>query len=400
MLYRDRLNSALTESREAFREFSLKQNREAGLLERLLEEMGSIDRESILQRLGELENTGALPSPEFDGSGGITVPFEQEWDNHEDARRWAASVLNGRTTFAADGSQLYVEKETTLPVGAVQVGWFENPHDPERDYVKDAEFEILSPADLYADDGEPADPETRIGETRFHREVEKAHEFLERKKGWKEAGEPMPLAFFDGTLLISFSLPQTRLQKGFVETIAELVSASRRLGVPIVGYVDRSLSRDIVNFASSFGGLDDSRRISLTDASLIHGIPGLLKGWGSRTRFLYSNRRGMDVFKDPETGLSSVGFFYLATSAGAPPARIDVPAWIFESGYLDEVADIIRSECVIGLGYPYPIESADAAALISRRDRDIFLRALQDFAHREKLNFNVSRKDTSKARRR
>ncbi|MGI8882860.1 MAG: DNA double-strand break repair nuclease NurA, partial [Pyrinomonadaceae bacterium] len=82
------------------------------------------------------------------------------------------------------------------------------------------------------------------------------------------------------------------------------------------------------------------------------------------------------------------------------PARIDVPAWIYEQGLVEEVLDTIRAECVIGLGYPYALETADQTAVITMRDREIFLRALQDFANREKLNFSVSRKNASKGRRR
>ena len=82
------------------------------------------------------------------------------------------------------------------------------------------------------------------------------------------------------------------------------------------------------------------------------------------------------------------------------PARIDVPSWIYEEGFLNEVLDTIRAECVIGLGYPYALETADSTAVITSRDREIFLGALQEFANREKLNFSVSRKSTSKGRRR
>jgi hypothetical protein len=55
---------------------------------------------------------------------------------------------------------------------------------------------------------------------------------------------------------------------------------------------------------------------------------------------------------------------------------------------------------VIGLGYPYALETADQTAVITMRDREVFLGALQDFAAREKLNFSVSRKSASKGRRR
>jgi hypothetical protein len=67
---------------------------------------------------------------------------------------------------------------------------------------------------------------------------------------------------------------------------------------------------------------------------------------------------------------------------------------------LEEVLDTVRAECVIGLGYPYALETADQIAVITNRDREMFLRALQDFAMREKLAFSVSRKAASKGRRR
>ncbi len=75
-------------------------------------------------------------------------------------------------------------------------------------------------------------------------------------------------------------------------------------------------------------------------------------------------------------------------------------SWIYEENFLDEVLDAVRAECVIGLGYPYALETADATAVISARDREIFLKALQEFASREKLGFTVSRKVASKGRRR
>lgn len=400
MLYRDRLQSELLDQKEAFAEFSRTQSEEISALLGLLSRFSRTDPDRLAAMLEDKKDTGALPSPETDGRGSISRPFGPRWSDHEQARRWAGDVLKGRTTFAADGSQLYVEKETSLPVGAIQVGWFENPHDPAKPYEKDASFELLSPSDLLSDGEEPANPETRIGERRFHAEVKRVREFIDKKRGWEKVGEPMPLAFFDGTLLVSFSLPQTRLQKSFIDVMVDLVEASKANKVPLVGYIDRSLSRDLANLLSAFGGRERSGPLPVTDPVVLSAAPKVLDGWGDRTDFFYSNRRGMDAFADPEGGRSSVGFFYLSTSSGLPPARLDVPSWVFESGFLDEVADIVRAECVIGLGYPYPIEAADATALISPRDRRIFLKALQDFAVREKLNFSVSNKDSSKRRRR
>ena len=46
------------------------------------------------------------------------------------------------------------------------------------------------------------------------------------------------------------------------------------------------------------------------------------------------------------------------------------------------------------------LEAADQTAVISGRDREVFFRALQEFANRGKLDFSVARKDASKGRRR
>jgi hypothetical protein len=46
------------------------------------------------------------------------------------------------------------------------------------------------------------------------------------------------------------------------------------------------------------------------------------------------------------------------------------------------------------------LETADAAAVITGHDREQFLRAMQEFAAEQNLDFHVSRKPVSKARRR
>ncbi|HEY1404317.1 MAG TPA: DNA double-strand break repair nuclease NurA, partial [Pyrinomonadaceae bacterium] len=76
------------------------------------------------------------------------------------------------------------------------------------------------------------------------------------------------------------------------------------------------------------------------------------------------------------------------------------PAWVYDAGLLEDVIDTVRAECVVGNGYPYALETADAAAVITGHDRDQFLRAMQEFADEQHLGFHVSRKPVSKARRR
>jgi len=403
MLYRELLTNELRNQREDFQNYVREQASDLDFYLNALREIEKLNCAEIVQRLAHAQNVGAIPGDEIDRRKSFTFSFEQNWENHEQARAWAFDILKNRTTFAADGSQLYAEKETSLPIAAIQIGWFENPHNSEFGYEKNARFFVLSPEKLLSQD-EPVVPETKVGQYRFEAEIDKAKEFLEKKSGWRGRGERMPLAFYDGTLLLSTPHPDTGLQAAFTNKLVELVNFSKATEVPIIGYVDRSYARDLLTMLDNFALKTDTGVKNLHDSTILHheteNFSPVLESWGDRTCFCYSNRRGLSAFLDAQTGKSSVGFTYLQTTSESAPARIDVPAWIYEQGLLEEVLDTIRAECVIGLGYPYALETADQTALITMRDREIFLRALQDFAKTNNLNFSVSRKNASKGRRR
>lgn len=404
MLFRELLQNELETQSDGFKRFASEQTNDLRDYLDKLARLSATSHNDISDKLSRVENAGALPADEIERAENFTFSFAEVWRNHEEARGWAFDVLNKRTTFAADGSQLFVEREVSLPVAAIQIGWFENPHDDTLGYEKNARFFVLSPEDLLKDQEEPVIPETRVGQKRFEAEVEKAKEFLIKKKGWQARGERMPLAFFDGTLLISFALPRTELQEGFIKTMVGLAKLSRETKVPIVGYVDRSYARDLLGLLDAFHGARAANKRTVDDASMLHASISerapTLKNWGDRTVFCYSKRRGLNAFIDERTGKSIVGFCYLQTTSDNPPARLDVPAWIYEENLLDEVLDTVRAECVIGLGYPYALETADQTAVINLRDREVFLQALQGFAKRNNLDFRFSRKSASKGRRR
>jgi NurA domain len=397
MLFRELLADELNKQRDEFKQFAATQTSDLDDYVSKLARLSENSHAEIVGKLEKFENCGAIPSAEFERAKLFSIAFTETWQNHEQARRWAASVLQNRTTFAADGSQLFAEREVSMPVAAIQIGWFENPHSDALPYEKNAQFFVLSPAELLSQD-EPIIPETRVGQRRFEAEIEKAKEFLEKKEGWQTRGEKMPLAFYDGTLLLSIALPKTQLQTGFIEKLVELVRLSRDTRVPLVGYVDRSYARDLLSMLDAFAGEKGAPVKTLDDVTVLH--TGALKHWGDRTPFCYSRRRGLDAFIDLQTGNSIVGFVYMQTTGDSVPARLDIPSWIYEQNLLDEVLDAIRAECIIGLGYPYALETADQTAVITLRDREIFLQALQGFAKENNLNFRVSRKSASKGRRR
>ncbi len=397
MLYRELLTVELNKQRAEFTQFAQSQAGDLGDYVQKITRFNEKSYAEIFGQLADIPDCGAIASEEMNLAKDFSLNFGETWANHEEARRWAFEILKNRTTFAADGSQLFAEREVSMPIAAIQIGWFENPHNDALGYEKNARFFVLSPADLLSQD-EPVIPETRVGQKRFEAEVEKAKEFLQKKQGWQERGERMPLAFYDGTLLLSIALPKTRLQEEFIRHLVELARLSRDTKVPLVGYIDRSYARDLMAMLDAFEGIKGGSIKTLDDVSILHA--STLKNWGDRTPFCYSRRHGLDAFIDSRTGESLVGFVYLQTTSDNPPARLDIPSWIYEEGLLDEVLDTVRAECVIGLGYPYALETADQTAVITMRDREIFLQALQGFAKENNLNLRVSRKAASKGRRR
>ena len=121
--------------------------------------------------------------------------------------------------------------------------------------------------------------------------------------------------------------------------------------------------------------------------------------WGDRTPAFLSAREDLTAM-GYHGGGDAVAFVYLRAARDRPPARVEFPAWVLEDGQLDRVMDALRAEIIIGQGYPYSIEAADAVAVISAEDRARFYALFQQFAEREGLDFTFSRKALSKSRRR
>ncbi len=405
MLYRTHVIGALESRREDFARFERSLRGEVGELAARLGALSGRTGAEVRQASEADAARVAFPSDELERAGAAVLPFRESWRSHEEARRWAIETLRDRVTFAADGSQIFPGREASLPVAAVQIASFENPHTPEGRYTKDVHFEVLTPEQLLGRPGDYESPEQVVGLRRFELEARAVCNFLERQRGWRQRGERPPLAFFDNTLLVASLRKGTdrHLSQRMADALAELIITSRETLVPVVGYVDHSYAHDIGGLLAALHR--DLPESNAYDAQILRaaargtGRPAL-GAWGDRTIFWHCQRPNLaEVFFD-ENKAPLVGFVYLQTTADGHPARLDVPVWVHEAGLVDEVSDAVRAECVVGNGYPYAIEAADQAALMSGRDREQFLRAVQDFAAEHQLDFHVSHKALSKGRRR
>ncbi|HEX5735640.1 MAG TPA: DNA double-strand break repair nuclease NurA [Blastocatellia bacterium] len=395
MIYREKIVAALNMRRSEFIEFESGMREQFSVYRDALDGLASVSGAELIERLRSGDSPGALPTEEFDRARTLVIPFEQQWSNHEQAREWAFETLLGRTTFAADGSQILPTKDFSVPVAAIQVAWFENRHAPGGDYVKDASFEILTPAEVMVRTGGATEvSEQIVHRRRYGLELGAIRNYM---KATAERGIDLarpPIVFLDSLLVISFAelLPDEQRQF-YVSEIISLLDASKKTGIPVVGYIDTSFARDLINMLQAAFELPAAER--LHDAGLV----SQRMKWGDRSPLFRCARRGiLDTYGDEWR--RQIGFLYLKTASDTPPSRLDMPLWVYERGLLDYVVDTVRGEVVVGNGYPYSIEAADATAVLTTRDREMFYAIFQEFAQRERLDLRIAHKAISKANRR
>jgi hypothetical protein len=209
----------------------------------------------------------------------------------------------------------------------------------------------------------------------------------------------LPVALFDSSLVISFAdRLQEPMRGDHINAMLKLLQCSQETGIPLIGYIDSSDARDLTHMIGHCFGLAEAQQVH--DAELVEGL-----AWGDRTPLFVCKRGSADAKQTSVLNLfeaqgQSIGFAYLKAASGAPPARLEIPMWVYKRGLLNQVLDIVRAEVTVGNGYPYAIETADEAAVITSRDRMAFEAIFQRFAEERNIPLRVSPKAISKNRRR
>lgn len=395
MLHMSRAAQALESNLQSFQGYDRGLAHELEIYTEALDSLRARSADELLHGL-PVGPSGARPTCEWDVFRAPVLPCELCFQHHEESREWAAETLAGRLTFAVDGSQVQPLPDISVPVAAVQVGWYESRHVAGDTYVKDVRVDVLTPDRVFVErQGVSVFSDQAVSLRRFEMEVEVLCAWMERHSG----ETPLPLAFFDGSLIVSFAdRLEPQIFEFYVRTVLRLIETSERVRVPVVGFVDGSRARDLTTMLSMLGRTS-GRPSALTDAVL---LAPLMK-WGDRTPAWQSSREGaLQRYVDGDGVYwgDEVCFMYVRTASQNPPARIELPKWVVTEGHAEDVASVVRAEAVVGNGYPYCIETADAVAVITAEDRRRFYEMFEKFAREHRIELRVGSKIQSKLRRR
>ena len=399
MLDRNKVIGALEKKRSEFRTFQVAQREQRVQLDEWLDNFYRYTFAELERAIQDrnLMWPGALPTTELDEAEALCISFAHQWHDHRGARTWAHDVLLNRPVLAVDGSQIAPTKDISPAVGAIQIGWFLNEHTAGAGgYVKDVAFEVLMPNELSDDDGDDSASSfanQTVNRIRFEREVDKLCELMEQYTNAPERAKP--LCFFDGSFIISFAgTMRSEHARPYTRAVEKLLDCSTRSRVPLVAYVDRSYSKDIMSLMSVLSTQPSG--VDWSDAALIERC---VQKWGDRSPLFICARHDALSHNGLATFYQEVAFTYLKVS-GRTPARVELPLWIHEAGRTEEILDLVRAECVVGNGYPYAVESADVTAVISMQERQRFYALYQQFLQQEGYDLEQTRKAQSKLNRR
>ena len=153
----------------------------------------------------------------------------------------------------------------------------------------------------------------------------------------------------------------------------------RRQGIPIIGYISRPRSRDVVNALRVGLCPEDApnydrcpyERDERPPCAQIEGLTDrrlfakLLKA-GERSQVFGSASRILNRY-----GAHRIGFFYL--HVGSEIVRVELPQWVgTDAALLDLVHAVAYDQAQKGMGYPVALAEAHQQAVVRGTERDLF----------------------------
>jgi hypothetical protein len=302
----------------------------------------------------------------------------------------APPVPPGYVVVATDGSQIAPDRhDGVTSCWLLHIGRVFLSYGTGRRPRLDARAEVLI---LDDEDGEE-EPEQAalrgLGARRFAREIAALGDLA------AEASEmgTRAVALTDGSLIAWTLDDEEGLDPAKEEGLKALqatLAATRRLQVPLAGYVSFPGSRDVVNalritlcpeeivncercpYPKDAKPCAPIRRAA--DAALFARL--LAPGERSAVFTSFGQKTGFSHILPMAYGATHwIAFFYL--NVGAEIVRIEIPAWVAES---PEMVDLVHAVCLDqarkGRGYPVALAEAHECAIVRGADRAAFLNLL------------------------
>src|SRR5271157_4988983 len=336
------------------------------------------------------EANGRLPL--YSGSkvleeGRFIRPFKKKFAGRVQATDWALEVLKNRAIAAADGSQVFATRRYSVPIGLAQAGLVVNRHTGIDGFSTSYKMALITPGEFDEYGGASVFSDAPVSLKRH--ELELIISFMRTDPGNN-------LLFFDGSLILSFvnQYADKKVRLRYVDAVVKMLKVSEETRTPIAAYTDMPLNKDILMLMKNYYKLPP-----VTHMSDVHLILRSLN-WGDRTRAFLADRD--DKGRENKSVLDlygpyrdSIAFFYIQSSGGLA-SKVEIPKWAFEADMADDIADVIRAECIIRPGYPDIIQRAHEYTAINQSEAEQFNRILDNFAVSNHINIYKSTKELHK----
>ena len=187
-------------------------------------------------------------------------------------------------------------------------------------------------------------------------------------------------ALSDGSLILWQLVERpSAYQESVLTKFLECLEQGRQQGVPVLGYISRPRSREVVNALRIGLCPEDAPNYDrcpyeqderppcaqiegLTDRTL---FARLLQA-GERTQVFGSTSKILNRYGDHR-----VHFFYL--NVGSEVARVELPQWVSDDpGLLDLAHAVAYDQAQKGMGYPVALAEAHQQAVVRGAERDLF----------------------------
>ena len=213
-------------------------------------------------------------------------------------------------------------------------------------------------------------------------------------------------ALSDGSLILWQLVERpSNYQESVLADFLACLDRGRQQGIPIIGYISRPRSRDVVNALRVGLCPEDApnydrcpyERDERPPCAQIEGLTDrrlfakLLKA-GERSQVFGSASRILNKY-----GAHRIGFFYL--HVGSEIVRVELPQWVgTDAALLDLVHAVAYDQAQKGMGYPVALAEAHQQAVVRGAERDLFYDMVTAVFRQRGAHMAVSPKNLRKRR--